>query len=141
MRKKVLLVEDDSELLELLRLSFRSAGFSVGTASNGIEALKKVQSLNPDLIVLDMVLPELDGFAVCETLRKNSRTASIPVVALTGLTSELARTAIVDAGVNDCVTKPVTPQELVTKIRQWLRQPERAKHPRAQKEPLLATAE
>ena len=138
MRKKILLVEDDSELLELLRLSFRSAGFSVGTATNGIEALKKVQSLNPDLIVLDLVLPELDGFAVCETLRKNSRTVSTPIIALTGLTSELARAAIMESGANDCVTKPISPQELVTRIRQWLRPPERAKHSRSQKTHSLA---
>ncbi len=70
MRKKILVVEDNTELLELLRLNLKAAGFAVATATNGIEALKKAHSLSPDLVLLDLVLPELDGFAVCETLRQ-----------------------------------------------------------------------
>ena len=123
MRKKILIVEDDLELLELLRLSLKHAGLAVATATNGIEALKKARSVAPDLIVLDLVLPELDGFAVCETLRKNPATAATPVILLTGLTSEFARYAGLEAGANECVIKPVSPKALVSRIRHCLRQP------------------
>jgi DNA-binding response OmpR family regulator len=123
MRKKILVVEDDRTLLELLRLSFRAAGFSVATASNGIEALKKARSVTPDAILLDLVLPELDGFAVCETLRRDAAMASVPIVAVTGLTSELSRVAGFECGATDFVSKPATPKELVSKIKHWLQHP------------------
>ncbi|PWU11793.1 MAG: histidine kinase [Verrucomicrobia bacterium] len=122
MRKKILIVEDDADLLSLLRLTLKQRGHSVATASNGIEALKKARSLLPDLMVLDLVLPELDGFAVCETLRKHRETANIKVVMLTGLSSEFTRYAGFEAGCNDYVTKPFTPAEIVSKIDYWLKQ-------------------
>jgi DNA-binding response OmpR family regulator len=122
MRKKILIVEDDVDLLSLLRLTLKQQGHSVATASNGIEALKKARSLLPDLIVLDLVLPELDGFAVCETLRKHRETANIKVLMLTGLSSEFTRYAGYEAGANDYVTKPFTPAEIVSKIDYWLKQ-------------------
>ena len=130
MRKKILAVEDDADLLDLLRLSFKGAGFSVATAGNGIDALKKARSLEPDLILLDLVLPELDGFAVCETLRKSPATATVPIIVLTGLSSELARLAVLECGASDYVTKPVTPSELITKMRHWLRRTTHAAPPR-----------
>ena len=129
MRKKILVVEDDRTLLELLRLSFKAAGFSVATASNGIEALRKARSINPDAILLDLVLPELDGFAVCETLRKDATMASVPIVALTGLTSELSRVAGFECGATDYVSKPASPKDLVSKIKHWLHHPKPASSP------------
>ena len=122
MRKKILIVEDNTKLLELLRLNLRAAGFAVATATNGIEALKKAHSLSPDVVLLDLVLPELDGFAVCETLRKGPATASIPVIVLTGLNSDSARWASSQAGTCDFVTKPVNPKHLVARIKELLRQ-------------------
>jgi len=133
MRKKILIVEDDTDLLEMLRLSFKEAGFSIATAVNGIEALKKVRTLRPDLVVLDLVLPELDGFAVCETLRKDKTTASIPIIMLTGLSSEFTRFAGLESGATDYVTKPVTLSELVSKVNHWLKHP--AEPARAQSGP------
>src|SRR5258707_9238674 len=123
MRKKVLLVEDNVELLELMRLNLKQAGFSIATARNGIEALKKARSVVPDLVVLDLVLPELDGFAVCETLRRSKETADLPVIMLTGLTSEMTRFAGLESGANEYVTKPVSTHHLVSRIKHWLRQP------------------
>jgi len=122
MRKKILIVEDDVELLDLLRLSLKHAGLVVATASNGIEALEKAHAVGPDLIVLDLVLPEMDGFAVCETLRRDPATARIPILALTGLTSEFTRYAGLEAGATEYVTKPVSPRQLVSKIKHCLRQ-------------------
>ncbi len=120
MRKKILIVEDNTELLELLRLSCKEAGFAIATATNGIEALKKARSVGPDLIVLDLVLPELDGFAVCETLRREPATASLPILILTGLTGQFGRYAGLESGASQYVAKPANPVELISKIRQML---------------------
>lgn len=116
MRKKILVVDDDGELVELIGFNLKKAGFAVGTALNGVEALKKARSLSPDLIVLDVMLPELDGFAVCEILRRDRATASTPIVMLTALSSELSRFAGLDCGANEYVTKPFSPRLLLSRI-------------------------
>ena len=121
MRKKILVVEDDTDLLEIMRLSLKGAGYSIATATNGIEALKKARTLSPDLILLDLVLPELDGFAVCETLRRDRATAEVPIIVVTGLSSEFTRLAGLESGATDYVTKPVSPMALVSKIDALLR--------------------
>ena len=113
---KILVVEDNSELLELMRLGLKDAGFGVVTANNGLDALSKARSSSPDLIVLDLVLPELDGFAVCETLKRNQDTATIPIIVLTGLNSEFTRYAGLESGADEYVTKPITPSQLVSRI-------------------------
>jgi DNA-binding response OmpR family regulator len=123
MRKKLLIVEDNTELLELLRLSFKQAGFSISTAINGLEAIKKARAVSPDLILLDLVLPELDGFAVCESLRRGEETSSIPIIMLTGLTSEFTRYAGMESGADEYVTKPTSPDQLLPRIKHWLRHP------------------
>jgi two-component system alkaline phosphatase synthesis response regulator PhoP len=123
MRKKILVVEDNTDLVELLRLSLKEAGFTVATAQNGVEALKKIRTTPPDLVVLDLVLPELDGFAVCEALRQEPGTAAIPVLVLSGLSSEFARFTGLECGAHEFVTKPVSPDHLVSRIRHWLNQP------------------
>jgi two-component system, OmpR family, phosphate regulon response regulator PhoB len=123
MRKKILIVEDNTGLLELLRLNLKAAGFAVATATNGVEALKKAHSLSPDLVLLDLVLPELDGFAVCESLRKGPATASVPIIVLTGLNNDSARLASLQAGTSDFTVKPVNPKLLVARIKELLHQP------------------
>lgn len=121
MRKKILLVEDDAELVELVSFNLKKAGFAIGTATDGVEALKKARSVAPDLIVLDLMLPELDGFAVCEILRRNPLTASIPIIMVTALSSELARLAGLDSGANDYMIKPFSPKELVLRVERCLK--------------------
>jgi two-component system alkaline phosphatase synthesis response regulator PhoP len=116
MRKKILLVDDDAEILELLTFNLKKAGFAIGTASDGIEALKKARSIAPDLILLDLLMPELDGFAVCEILRRDKSTASIPIIMLTALTSELSRLTGIDCGANAYLTKPFSVRQLVLKV-------------------------
>lgn len=124
MRKKILIVEDNTELLELMRSNLRQAGFATLAATNGVDALKKARSGSPDLVLLDLVLPELDGFAVCEHLRRDPATSATPVIMLTGLTSAMTRYAGMESGANEYVTKPVTTTHLVSRIEHWLqRQP------------------
>lgn len=120
MRKKILLVEDNIELVELLRLNFKAAGFSVATAGDGLEAIRKARSLLPDLILLDLVLPELDGFAVCETLRRTAATAAIPILVLSGLSSQFARLAGIESGATDFFIKPASPAELIKRAKELL---------------------
>jgi DNA-binding response OmpR family regulator len=120
MRKKILVVEDDSELVELIRFNLKKAGFSVGTAHDGIEALKKVRSLLPDLILLDLMLPELDGFAVCEILRRDPKTSTVPIIILTAMSSQLARLTGLDAGASDYITKPFSPKLLLARVQALL---------------------
>ena len=116
MRKTILIVDDDADLLDLLVSSFTAAGFSTVTATNGPDALRLARSRSPDLIVLDLILPELDGFNVCENLRRERATAGTPIIMLTGLTSQLNRFAGLGAGANDYVMKPVTPEQLIARI-------------------------
>ena len=118
--QKILVVEDDSDLVELIGFNLKLAGYSVGTASNGIEALKKARSLLPDLILLDLMLPELDGFAVCEVLRRTPETTAVPIVVLTAMSGQLARLNAIDAGASDYITKPFSPKDLVSRVQSVL---------------------
>jgi DNA-binding response OmpR family regulator len=116
-RKRILVVEDDLEQSELLCFNLKKAGFAIGTAVDGIQALKKARSLLPDLILLDLMLPEMDGFAVCEILRRDPATAGVPIIMLTALSSELARINGLALGADDYVTKPFNLKDLIARIR------------------------
>jgi DNA-binding response OmpR family regulator len=131
MRKKILIVEDDAELVELLCFNLKQAGFAVGTAGDGIEAVKKARSLAPDLVLLDLMLPELDGFAVCEILRRDPALASVPILMLTAMSSKFARLSGFDAGATDYITKPFSPRALIEKIQQLLTSTPALSHSRA----------
>jgi len=123
MQKKILVVDDDAELVELLCFNLKQAGFAAVTASNGIEALKKAGSISPDLILLDLMLPELNGFGVCETLRRTPATATTPIIMLTAISGEMGRMAGLDCGANDYITKPFSPRELILRVEKLLHRP------------------
>ncbi len=116
MRKKILVVDDEADMVALLSFNLKRAGFAIGTAADGVEAVRKTRSLTPDLILLDLMLPKLDGFSVCEILRRNASTAGIPIIMLTSLSGELGRLAGLDCGANDYMTKPFSPRQLVSKV-------------------------
>ena len=120
MRRKILVVEDDPDQLEAIRGNLKDAGFAIGTAVNGVDALIKTRSVSPDLIVLDLMLPQLNGLDICKTLRDNPATASIPVIMLTGMDSYFTRVAGFEAGINVYLTKPYQPEELVSKVEELL---------------------
>jgi DNA-binding response OmpR family regulator len=119
-KRKILIVDDEADFLDLLRLRFKEEGFSIATAVNGLDAVKKARTVMPDVILLDVMLPELDGFAVCEVLRKDAATAAIPIIMVTGLCGQLTRCAGIDSGATDFVTKPTTPDEIVSKVADML---------------------
>jgi two-component system alkaline phosphatase synthesis response regulator PhoP len=121
MSRKILVVEDDADLLELLRLHFKDGGFAIATASDGIEAVKKARSLRPDLIVLDLMIPELDGLAVCEILRNDETTASIPVIMVSGLPGQVTQLAGMESGATDFIRKPFSPGDMLSRVEELLK--------------------
>ncbi len=120
MRKKILVVDDDPEVRELLGFNLKKAGFAIGTAANGVEALKKACSVSPDLILLDLMMPELDGFAVCEILRRDPATSAIPILIVTAVSGQLARLTGLESGATDYMTKPFSPKDLVARVKELL---------------------
>lgn len=116
MRSKILVVDDDSGILDLLKLVLRGAGYSVAVASDGSTALKKLQALKPNLVILDLLLPGTNGFAVCEAIRGSAETAHIPVLVVTGLSGQLARLSGLDSGASDYLTKPFTAEEVLERV-------------------------
>lgn len=117
----VLVVEDEADLQELLRHNLRREGLRVHSAFNGDEALKAVAEHRPDLIVLDLMLPKIDGMEVCRTLRGDPSTSQLPVIILTARTEEADVVAGLELGADDYVTKPFRMGELVARIKTRLR--------------------
>jgi DNA-binding response OmpR family regulator len=120
--KTVLVVDDEPKIVQLAKAYLEQAGFAVVSASDGKEALAAARSSRPDLIVLDLGLPEVDGLDVARALRRDS---TIPIVMLTGRGDEADKIAGLEIGADDYVTKPFSPKELVARIRAVLRRTER----------------
>lgn len=120
-KSKVLIVDDEQDVTELLEFNLRSAGYDVISAEDGPTALKKARESLPDLIVLDVMLPEMDGTEVCKQLRRDAATARIPIIMLTAKASEIDRVLGLELGADDYVTKPFSPRELVLRVRGLLR--------------------
>jgi len=118
---QVLVVEDEPDIRDLIVLHLQREGFQVRTARNGADALRQVKASLPDLVVLDLMLPELDGLEVCRRLRRDVATASLPVIMLTAKGDEADRVVGLELGADDYVTKPFSPKELVARVRAVLR--------------------
>ena len=117
----IIVVEDDPDILHLLTFNIQSSGFDVLTSMDGNEALSLIREHLPDLIVLDLMLPGLDGFEVCRQLKRDLETQSIPVIMLTAKSEEVDRIVGLELGADDYVVKPFSPRELVLRIRAILR--------------------
>ena len=113
MNAKILLVDDEADFLELVSYNIRRHGHQVITASDGLEALSKARQLLPDLILLDLMLPLIDGFTVCEILRAQPSTDSIPIIMFTALPGEIARLNGFEAGADDYLRKSSTTRGLI----------------------------
>ncbi len=118
---KILVIDDEPDALELVGFNLKQAGFEVVTADNGAEALKKARETAPDLVLLDLMLPEIDGLEVCKALRRDPATAPIPVIMLTAKAAEIDRVLGLELGADDYVTKPFSPRELVLRVRNLLK--------------------
>lgn len=121
MKPKILVVDDELDALEVLGFKLREAGFTPIFATDGLKALAAVRAERPDLVVLDLMLPELDGLEVCKLMRRDPATAGIPVLMLTAKAAEMDRVVGLELGADDYVTKPYSPRELVLRIRKLLK--------------------
>ena len=121
MNTKVLVVDDEPDALELIDYNLRGAGYQVFTAANGARAMELAQRHIPDLIILDLMLPEIDGIEVCKILRRNSETQDIPIIMLTAKADEIDRVIGLEVGADDYVTKPFSPRELILRVKNILR--------------------
>ncbi|PIW66905.1 MAG: DNA-binding response regulator [Candidatus Omnitrophica bacterium CG12_big_fil_rev_8_21_14_0_65_43_15] len=129
-KQTILVVDDEKELAALVSLHMKMAGFEVLTAANGEKALELSREEKPDLIILDLMLPKIDGWQVCEQLRQDAVTKDIPVIMLTARTQIEDKLKGFEAGADDYVTKPFSPRELVARVKRVLA--------RAEAEPALA---
>lgn len=118
MAQRILVVDDEPHIVELVRYNLEREGFQVSVAYDGHEALQRARSDRPDLIVLDLMLPYVDGLEVCRTLRRES---TVPILVLTAKDGELDRVLGLETGADDYVTKPFSPRELVARVRAILR--------------------
>lgn len=121
MKAKILVVDDEPDAVELIEFNLKAAGYEVVTAADGEEALKKARSLLPSLIILDLMLPEVDGLEVCKILRRDSRTSAVPIIMLTAKAAEIDRVLGLELGADDYLTKPFSPRELVLRVKRLLR--------------------
>jgi two-component system phosphate regulon response regulator PhoB len=120
MKQKILVVDDEADALELIGFSLRAAGYEVLTATNGEDALAKARAVSPSLVVLDLLLPGVDGLEVCKILRRDQATIAIPILMLSAKATELDRVLGLELGADDYLTKPFSPRELVLRVKNLL---------------------
>lgn len=120
-RQKILVVEDEPSIVKILQYNLEEAGFRVIVAGNGVEGLEKALKLKPSLIILDLMLPEMDGLSVCREIRKDSRVAKTPIVMLTAKGQEMDKITGLELGADDYLTKPFSPREIVARVKAILR--------------------
>jgi len=122
-RRRILVVDDEERMVRFIRLNLEHDGFQVSEAFNGKEAIQKIRDVTPDLILLDVMMPDIDGFEVLETVREVSQ---VPVIMLTAKGEEDDRVRGLELGADDYVTKPFSPRELVSRVKAVLRRTEGA---------------
>lgn len=117
----ILIIDDEDDIRDLLSYNLKKEGFSVSTASNGAAGIKLAEETNPDLILLDVMMPEMDGIEVCEVLRSNPKTENVKICFLTARSEDYSQIAGLDAGADDYVSKPIKPRVLISRIKALLR--------------------
>ncbi len=122
MAKKILAIEDDPASARLISYTLEQGGYQVLMAPNGLEGLRKAQEEEPDLVILDVMLPGLDGFQVCRRLRAEPRTRHLPILMLSAKAQEIDKATGLKVGADDYLTKPADPAELLSRVGSLLAQ-------------------
>ena len=121
MPKHILVVEDEPDTAELIELHLKNDGYRVTVAGDGDQALKKVHKHMPDLVILDLMIPEITGIEVCKFIRKDPATQSIPIIMCTAKTGEIDKILGLELGADDYVTKPFSPRELLLRVKNLIK--------------------
>lgn len=122
-RKKVLIVDDESSMVSVLQRHVSNAGYDVEVASNGHEALEKIQKTVPDLVLLDLMMPGMNGFETCRRIRAGETTKKLPVIIVTALRSDTDSADAAACGANEFIVKPIDGEHLRKRLRQHLGSP------------------
>jgi two-component system alkaline phosphatase synthesis response regulator PhoP len=128
--KKILIVEDEPDIAQLVKLYLEKEGFHTNVAKSGGEALKLIKSERPNLLILDLMLPEMDGIEVCKKIRTAPDTALLPIIMLTAKAEESDTIIGLELGADDYVTKPFSPKALVSRVKALFRRLERTDDPK-----------
>ncbi|RNC87779.1 MAG: DNA-binding response regulator [Winogradskyella sp.] len=126
---KILLVDDEADILEIVGYNLSSEGYQVVTAKNGVEAIEKAKKHKPHLIILDVMMPEMDGIEACERLREIPELSNVMITFLTARGEDYSQVAGFDAGADDYITKPIKPKVLVSKVKALLRRLKNSEKP------------
>jgi len=118
---KILLVDDEQDILEIVGYNLTQEGYQISTASNGKEAIQKAKKELPHLIIMDVMMPEMDGMEACENIRKLPELSNVIITFLTARSEDYSQVAGFDAGADDYITKPIKPKLLVSKVKALLR--------------------
>jgi two-component system alkaline phosphatase synthesis response regulator PhoP len=128
--KKILIVEDEPDIAQLVKLYLEKDGFHTNVARSGVEALTLIKAGSPDLVILDLMLPEMDGIEVCKKIRNAPDTALLPVIMLTAKSEESDTIVGLELGADDYVTKPFSPKALAARVKALFRRLERTDDPK-----------
>ena len=118
--KKILFIEDETEIIDLMRTRLEASGYKMLSACDGEDGLKKVEEKNPDLILLDIIMPKIDGLAVCRQLKSNPKTKNIPIIIVSAWGGKDLPESCQQAGADELVIKPFEAEELLDKISKLL---------------------
>ena len=129
MKQKILVVDDEPDALEVIGFKLKEAGYIALSAADGQRAVELVREERPALVVLDLMLPKIDGLEVCKILRRDPATAGIPIIMLTARAAEMDRIVGLELGADDYVTKPFSPRELVLRIKKVLARTQQTDEP------------
>ena len=121
MAYKILLVDDELDILEIISYSLESAGYKVYKANNGLEAIEIAKKIIPDLIIMDLMMPKMNGIEACEQIRKSNNLKDVIITFLSARSEDFSKIAGFDAGADDYITKPIKPKVLLSKLKALLR--------------------
>ncbi|MEK9149462.1 MAG: response regulator [Candidatus Desantisbacteria bacterium] len=119
--KKILVIDDELHIRKIIEIKLKGAGYEIFTAEDGEEGLRKASELLPDLIILDLLMPKMDGFELCQTLKEKDATRNIPIVALTALAQKSEIEKARQAGADKVLTKPFSPRDLLSEVEEIMK--------------------